>query len=79
MHSFTTEDLLLFLYNEASTEKSAAIRAALANDWSLREKLELLSSTQQQLNSLKCSPRQKTIDSILAYAEKGVEELTQHA
>ncbi len=79
MHSFTSEDLLEFMYKESSTEKTAAIKAALANDWSLREKLEMITATQQQLESVKFSPRQQTIDAILSYAEKGMEELTQHA
>lgn len=79
MHSFTPEDLLQYLYNETSTEKTAAIKAALESDWSLREKLEVISSGAKRLDSIKLSPRKKTIDNILNYAEKAVEELTPHA
>jgi hypothetical protein len=79
MQSFTSEDLLQYLYQETSSQQSAEIAAALANDWSLREKMDLLVATQKQLNSIQDSPRQQTIDQILSYAEKSMEELTQHA
>ena len=79
MHSFTQEELLQYLYSETSIEKTAAIKAALLNDWSLREKFDLLKAAQQKLEVIKLSPRKQTIDNILNYAEKGVEELTSPA
>ena len=79
MHNFTQEDLLQYLYNETSIEKTTAIKAALINDWNLREKFNLLSSVHQKLESIKLSPRKKTIDNILNYAEKSIEELSSHA
>lgn len=79
MHSFTQEDLLQYLYNETSTEKTAAINEALVDDWDLREKFNFLSSARQRLEIIKLSPRKQTIDNILNYAEKGLEELSSHA
>ena len=79
MQSFTTEELLQFLYKESSTEKTAAIIAALESDWTLREKLEELESTTKRLEPISLSPRQSTIDFIMNYAEKSVEEFTTHA
>ena len=79
MHSFTQEDLLQYLYNETSTQKTAAISAALEEDWSLREKFDLLKAAQQNLEVIKLSPRKQTIDNILSYAEKAMEELSSHA
>ncbi len=79
MHSFTPEDLLQYLYNETSTEKTAAIKAALETNWSLREKFEVISAGAKRLETIKLSPRKKTIDNILKYAEKAVEELTPQA
>ncbi|MBS1510085.1 MAG: hypothetical protein JST86_04545 [Bacteroidetes bacterium] len=76
MHNFTPEDLLLYLYNETSPEQTAAIKTALENDWSLREKFEEITSAQNQLETLQLSPSQQTIDNILQYAEKAVSELT---
>lgn len=74
MQRFTTVDLLEFLYNETSIERTAAIKAALETDWTLREEFELLSGTKNQLESVSYSPSQKTLNNILNYAEKGVEE-----
>ncbi|MFT3909991.1 MAG: hypothetical protein QM737_11230 [Ferruginibacter sp.] len=79
MHSFTQEDLLQYLYNETSAEKATAIKEALVNDWDLREKFNFLSSAQQNLETIKLSPRKQTIDFILNYAEKDVEEFTSPA
>ncbi len=80
MHNFTTEDLLQYLYKETSTEKTAAIGVALLSDWGLREKLETLKGTQTELNSVKLfSPRKQTLENILSYAEKSVEEFSENA
>jgi hypothetical protein len=76
MHNFTPEDLLQYLYNETSPAQTAQIKAALENDWSLREKFEEITSAQSQLETLKLSPSQQTIDNILNYAEKAVSELS---
>lgn len=76
MHNFTPEDLLRYLYNETSPTQTAEIKAALESDWSLREKFEVITSAQKRLEALKMSPSQQTIDSILAYAEKAIGELT---
>lgn len=80
MHNFTTEDLLQYLYKETSTEKTAAIGVALLSDWSLREKLEMLKGSQNELNSIKLfSPSKTSLDNILSYAEKSVEEFSEKA
>ncbi len=76
MHNFTPEDLLLYLYKETSPAQTAQITAALETDWSLREKFEVITSAQKRLEALKMSPSQKTIDNILNYAEKAVNELS---
>jgi hypothetical protein len=72
MNSFTPEELLQYLYKETSTEKTAAIAAALESDWSLREKLEVITAATKRLDALKTSPRQQAIDNIMQYAEKAV-------
>jgi len=79
MHSFTSEDLLQFIYGETSTEKTAAIKVALQNDWSLQEKLELLTTSKNQLETISFSPSLKSIDNILKYAEKAAEEMAATA
>jgi len=80
MHNFTPEDLLQYLYKETSTEKTAAIEAALSSDWSLREKMNVLSAAHQKLNETKLiSPRKQAIDNVLNYAEKSIEALSEQA
>jgi hypothetical protein len=80
MHNFTTEDLIQFLYKETSPEITAAIKTALISDWSLQEQYDILSAGQLELNSVKLlSPRKQTIENILNYAEKSVEELSEKA
>ena len=79
MHNFTPEDLLQYLYKETSPAQTAAIKAALETDWSLREKFEVITSAQKRLEALKMSPSQQTIDNILSYAEKAVAELSPQA
>lgn len=76
MHNFTPEDLLLYLYNETSPAQTAAIKAALETDWSLREKFEELTSAQKELSAIKAAPSRKTIDNILNYAEKAISEIS---
>lgn len=80
MHNFTMEDLIQFLYKETSPETTAAIQTALVSDWSLREQYDLLIAAQAELNTVKLlSPRNQSIENILNYAEKSVEELSEKA
>ncbi|MBL0145892.1 MAG: hypothetical protein IPP48_09130 [Chitinophagaceae bacterium] len=76
MHNFTPEDLLQYVYNETSPKKTAEIKDALEKDWSLREKLEVITSATKRLEALTLSPRKKTVENIINYAEKAISELT---
>jgi hypothetical protein len=67
---FTPEDLLRYLYKETSSEMNAAIEAALAEDWTLREKLEVLKASARNLDRMIESPRQEVILNILQYARE---------
>ena len=75
MHSFTQEDLLQYLYKEASTEKSAVLRAALETDWILREKFETISAAINSLEKLELSPRKIAVENILNYAKRVIKQL----
>ena len=68
MHNFTPEELLLYLYKESSPEQTIAIENALAEDWTLREKLAVMKSAMERLNNLTVSPRTESVLSILKYA-----------
>ena len=69
MNNFTTEDMIRFLYNEMNAEETARLMAALEADWTLKEKFEVLKSSMTNLDTLHYSPRRRTIDAILQYAE----------
>jgi len=70
MIKFTPEDLVRYLYNETSEQKTASIKAALQSDWNLRETYEKLASSMKKLNEINFSPRTETINKILEYAKK---------
>ena len=67
---FTPEDLIRYLYNETSTEKTSAIDAALREDWTLREKLEVLKASTQRLDSIIESPRMEVLQRVMNYARE---------
>jgi len=69
---FTPEELLQYLYKETSPEKSAAIEAALRDDWTLREKFEVLQASTQSLNTALESPRMEVILRVMDYARETV-------
>jgi hypothetical protein len=65
---FTPEDLLQYLYKETTPQQTAAIEQALAEDWTLREKLEVLKASYRRLEQFRLSPRKETVRNILRYA-----------
>jgi hypothetical protein len=75
MHSFSTEDLLQYLYKETSPEKTVAIMNALETDAELREKLETLLATKKRLDLLRpFSPSQESVDKILEYSRNSAKK-----
>lgn len=70
MTLFTPEDLLRYLYKESSPELTLAIEAALKEDWMLREKLQVLSSSVDSLDKIVVAPRPEVISRVLEYARK---------
>ncbi len=74
MHNFTPEDLLLYLYKETDPKTTADIETALEQDWTLREKLSVMKTSMQRLDSIKVSPRTEVVLNILKYAA-GKEEI----
>jgi len=70
MANLTPEDLLLYLYKEASEEQTSAIESALKQDWTLREKLAVLKTSLERLDGIKKSPSTRAILNVLYYARK---------
>ena len=79
MTLFTPEDLLLYLYKESSPELTMAINTALKEDWMLREKLEVLRSSADVLDTVTVAPRMEVIMRVMNYARKtAVQESVSH-
>jgi hypothetical protein len=70
MHEYSVEDLLLYLYKEASPTTTAAIEEALQKDWALREKLAVLKASKIRLSNLIESPRTEAVLTVLNYASE---------
>jgi hypothetical protein len=69
-HKFTPEDLIQYLYKETTLAQSAAIEKAMEQDWTLREKFEVIKKAHQRLEKFVLSPRTESILRILKYAAK---------
>jgi hypothetical protein len=66
---FTSDDLILFAYNETGKEKTNEITQALDEDKELREEYNSIAGVKQELDSVKESPSRRVIDNILNYSK----------
>ena len=69
---------MLYLYKESSPELTVAIETALKEDWMLREKLQVLQSSAQGLETVTVSPRTEVILRIMNYERETSTESVQH-
>jgi hypothetical protein len=72
MQKFTQEQLMLYLYGEASPILKLAIDKAAKEDKVLQKEINMLQRSKKQLENLKKfsdSPSQKSIDAILKHAK----------
>ena len=78
MPLFTPEDLLRYLYKESSPELTAAIQVALKTNWTLREQMEELQTSVNQLDIEKqvFAPRMEVVQRVLQYARNTAMEAT---
>ena len=70
MTRYTPEDLLQYLYKETSAAETTAIEEALKQDWTLREKLEVLRESISSLEGKLESPRVQVVLNVLNYARQ---------
>jgi hypothetical protein len=66
----TTNDLLLYLYNETKMTESVLIQKAIDNDPETEEEFEELKSAVSFLDSILEPPSPKCLDNILNYSRK---------
>ena len=78
MTLFTPEDLLLYLYKESSPELTSAIETALNEDWTLREKLQVLQSSVDLMDKVIVSPRMEVVLKVINYARETAAEPVHH-
>ena len=78
MPLFTPEDLLRYLYKESSPELTAAIQVALNENWTLREQMEDIQASVNQLDIEKqiFAPRMEVVERVLQYARNTAIEAT---
>ena len=72
MEKFNQEQLMLYLYGEASPILKLAIDNALKDDSELQKEMNMLKRTKKKMDELKkkgVSPSQRSIDAILSYSK----------
>ena len=69
MTNFTPEDMIRFLYNEMTAAEAKSLTQAMENDWSIKEKFEVLKEAMSNLDTLHYSPRPQAIHAIMQYAD----------
>jgi hypothetical protein len=81
MTLFTPEDLLRYLYKESSHELTTAIETALKEDYTLRERMNELQASVNQMNVEKTlvSPRLAVVLKVLRYARETATEAASHS
>ena len=70
MSIFTPEDLILYLYQETSPHETASIKEALANDWALQQKFNVIETSVNQLTTELYAPRAEAVLNVLNYARE---------
>jgi hypothetical protein len=70
MTNFTPEDLLLYLYKETTAEQIIEIEEELKKNWALREKLTVIKTAMERLNTITVAPRTEIVLNVLRYANR---------
>jgi hypothetical protein len=70
MSLFTPEDLILYVYQETSSSDATSIKEALANDWALQQKFNVIETSVNQLTTELYSPRAEVLLNVLNYARE---------
>lgn len=66
MHTCTTEDLLLYLYNDLPADERTNIEVMLQENWGHREKLQVLKEAKEKLNNTPLeAPHTQSLKNVL--------------
>ena len=66
MQTFTPNDLLLYVFNECSDEQIALIQNAMATNADIKNEVEILEASLQEISMISYSPNPQTMDKIFA-------------
>jgi hypothetical protein len=66
MQTFTPNDLLLYVLNECSNEQIELIQNAIATNADIKNEVEILEASLQEISMISYSPNPKTMDKIFA-------------
>lgn len=73
MNHFKEEELIMYLYNDCPSALSAAINKAIQDDADLKNRLDTLKRSMEQMDKVKLNaPSEETIKAIMEYAAKSV-------
>ncbi len=72
MKTFTSDDLVRFVYNETTTEESANIRKAILENLDLAKTYQGMLTAKEELEQGKLDPSDSSIDIIMQYSRDTV-------
>ncbi|MFK7923196.1 MAG: hypothetical protein AB8H47_14630 [Bacteroidia bacterium] len=72
---FSDDDIIRFLYDELSTEKSEAFLAELYTDETLWKRYEALQETAESVSGLQYEPSEQSINNIKAFVRDTADEV----
>jgi hypothetical protein len=66
MQTFTPNDLMLYVFNECSEEQALLIQKAMATNVEMKNEVESLQASIQEIATISYSPNPNTMDKIFA-------------
>jgi len=66
MQTFTPNDLMLYVLNECSEEQALLIQKAMATNVEIKNEVESLQASVQEIATISYSPNPNTMDKIFA-------------
>lgn len=78
MKTFTTDDLVRFVYNETTADESSAIKKAILENLDLAKTYQGMLTAKEELEQGKLNPSDSKIDIIMQYSRSTVKS-TSHS
>jgi hypothetical protein len=70
LQNYTSNDLILYLYNETDLQDSVFIQKAIDYNEDIAEEFSQLIAVKQLIDDFACTlPRKNSVDAIMAYSE----------